>query len=116
MTNKNDWRYVPYTPEALDSINYYDPEDTMIEAIDSKRTQEEDIGFSFHSLIEDKNKLLTKKQKLVLYLRIVEGKTFAQIGKECKTSRQNCFEIYNKALTRLKENTSWLSSELLEEE
>ena len=109
MKTNNDWRYVSYNQTSLDTIHNYNPEDEIIDRIDGRKEEEQSINFSFHALLEDGNKLLTRKQKLVLYKRIVEGKTFAQIGKECKTTRQNCFEIYNKALSRLKEDTSWLS-------
>lgn len=109
MKSNNNWRYVSYNQTAIDSIHNYNPEEDIISKLDREKEEENNITFSFHALLEDGNKLLTKKQKLVLFKRIAEGKTFAQIGKECRTTRQNCFEIYNKALLRLKENTSWMS-------
>jgi len=101
MNNDKEWRYINYSQEAIDNIHNHNPEDLLIAMIDGDITEEEDYSFSFHQLL-DETKLLTNKQKIVLYKRIVEGKTFEQIGKECKTSRQNCHELYQKAIIRLK--------------
>lgn len=111
MATNKEWRYVYFSEEQIDNINNYNPEDELIDMIDNGKVELEEPSFSFHSLIEANDKRLTKKQKVVLYKRIVEGKTFAQIGKECNSSRQNCFEIFNKAITRLRDDLSWMNND-----
>ena len=51
--------------------------------------------------------ILTEKQKVVLYKRLVEDRTYDDIGKELGTSRQNIFEMYHKAIKRLSDNQTW---------
>jgi DNA-directed RNA polymerase specialized sigma subunit len=102
--NKNNWRYLPITPELMDLKINYSPEDNYISFLDGDNIGEDDDDFSIFGYFEVNNNTLTKKQKIVLYQRIVEGKTFESIGINLETSRQNIFEIYYKALERIRQN------------
>ena len=102
--NKNNWRYLPITPELMDLKINYSPEDNYIRHLDGDNIEEDDKEFSIFGYFEVNNNTLTKKQKIVLYQRIVEGKTFESIGTNLETSRQNIFEIYYKALERIRQN------------
>ena len=102
--NKNNWRYLPITPELMDLKINYSPEDNYIRYLDGDNIGEDDDDFSIFRYFEVNNTTLTKKQKIVLYQRIVEGKTFESIGNNLDTSRQNIFEIYYKALERIRQN------------
>lgn len=106
---KDDWRYVPYSRGALEKMLNYNPEDDYIAKLDGDVTKGEEPTFSFDNLLSRSDKLLTRKQKIVLYKRLVEGKTFQSIGDDLSCSRQNCYEIYHKALSRLKEDLSWMT-------
>lgn len=70
---------------------------------------ETDHGFTFSDIMTAN--ILTAKQKNVLYMRLVEDRTFDSIGKEQGTSRQNIFEMYHKAIKRLRENLTWRNDE-----
>lgn len=104
---KGNWRYVPLTSHQLEKIVAVDYETIILDRLDGD-DEEEDIGFSIFDLL-DNTKLLTDRQKDVLELRIVEDKTFEEIGQLLQTSKQNVFEIYNKALSNLKKDLTWLN-------
>ena len=104
---KSSWRYIPLTQKQLERIVAVDYETIILDRLDGDE-EEEDFGFSIFDLL-DNTDLLTDRQKDVLEMRIVESKTFEEIGKCLNTSKQNVFEIYNKAITNLKKDLTWLS-------
>lgn len=67
--------------------------------------QEQTYDFTFDGVLN--SGILTTKQRKVLYMRLVEERTFDSIGKELGTSRQNIFEMYHKAIKRLQDNQTW---------
>jgi DNA-directed RNA polymerase specialized sigma subunit len=67
--------------------------------------KENEPGFTIEGIC--KLTILTEKQKVVLYKRLVEDRTYDDIGKELGTSRQNIFEMYHKAIKRLSDNQTW---------
>ena len=103
---KGNWRYVPLTISQLERLRSVDYEGLIIERLDGDDKEEE--GFSIFDVL-DNTKLLTDRQKDVLEMRIVDDMTFEEIGKHLETSKQNVFEIYNKALTNLKKDLTWLN-------
>jgi DNA-directed RNA polymerase specialized sigma subunit len=103
---KGNWRYVPLTISQLERLRSVDYEGLIIERLDGDDKEEE--GFSIFDVL-DNTKLLTDRQKDVLEMRIVDDMTFEEIGKHLETSKQNVFEIYNKALTNLKRDLTWLN-------
>jgi RNA polymerase sigma factor (sigma-70 family) len=103
---KGNWRYVPLTISQLERLRSVDYEGLIIERLDGDDEEEE--GFSIFDVL-DNTKLLTDRQKDVLEMRIVDDMTFEEIGKHLETSKQNVFEIYNKALTNLKKDLTWLN-------
>ena len=104
---KGNWRYIPLTPQQLERIVTVDYETIILDRLDGD-DEEEEMGFSFFDML-DNTTLLTDRQKDVLELRIVEDKTFEEIGRLLQTSKQNVFEIYNKALSNLKKDLTWLN-------
>jgi DNA-directed RNA polymerase specialized sigma subunit len=104
---KGNWRYIPLTSQQLERIVAVDYETIILDRLDGDH-EEEEIGFSIFDML-DNTKLLTDRQKDVLELRIVEDKTFEEIGRLLQTSKQNVFEIYNKALSNLKKDLTWLN-------
>jgi len=103
---KGNWRYVPLTQSQLQRLRSVDYEGLIIERLDGDDEEEE--GFSIFDVLDNTN-LLTDRQKDVLEMRIVDDMTFEEIGKHLETSKQNVFEIYNKALTNLKKDLTWLN-------
>ena len=103
---KGNWRYVPLTISQLERLRSVDYEGLIIERLDGDDKEEE--GFSIFDVLDNTN-LLTDRQKDVLEMRIVDDMTFEEIGKHLETSKQNVFEIYNKALTNLKKDLTWLN-------
>lgn len=111
---KSSWRYIPLTQKQLERIVAVDYETIILDRLDGD-DEEEDIGFSIFDLL-DNTDLLTDRQKDVLEMRIVESKTFEEIGRCLATSKQNVFEIYNKAITNLKKDLTWLSIQEVEDD
>jgi len=103
---KGAWRYVPLTQSQLNRLRSVDYEGLIIERLDGD--DEEEDHFSIFDVL-DNTKILTDRQKDVLEMRIVDDMTFEEIGKALETSKQNVFEIYNKALTNLKKDLTWLN-------
>lgn len=100
---KNSWRYIPYENRMIENIVSYDPTDDIIANLDG----DDMMGpmatiWSVEELCDSSHSLLTKRQKIVLYHRIVDGFTFQQIANKMSTSRQNCCEIFYKALERIR--------------
>ncbi len=97
---KDDWRLLPIPDYKMDEMNSYNPEQSIISRLDGDLEEEEngylDLIFSEDSCI------LTPGQKVVLWHRVIDNMTYDQIGKIIGTSRQNVYEMYNKALKNLK--------------
>ena len=109
---KNNWRYIPYEGRMIENIVSYDPTDDIIARLDG----DDEAGptatiWSVEELCEPGHSLLTKRQKVVLYHRIVDGFTFQQIATKMSTSRQNTCEIFYKAIERIR---VWLLPDNLE--
>ena len=97
---KDDWRLLPIPDYKMDEMHSYDPENDIISRLDGDVGEEED-GYLDLIFSEDSS-ILTPGQKVVLWHRLIDGMTYDQIGKIIGTSRQNVYEMYNKALKNLK--------------
>lgn len=106
---KNSWRYVSLSEDALASINHYDPTDDIIEKIDEKNRDDDSFHEStthvnpdLHAILDNSSLILTPRQKEIVGLRLIEDKTFAQIGEVTGSTRQNCRQTFNLAIEKLK--------------
>lgn len=106
---KNSWRYVSLSEDALASINHYDPTDDIIEKIDEKNSGDDSFHEStthvnpdLYAILDDSSLILTPRQKEIVGLRLIEDKTFAQIGEVTGSTRQNCRQTFNLAIEKLR--------------
>lgn len=98
------WRYVTLPDYRLEELTMIEsPEDAMIAKIDGEEEEEApDLEERFVALFTSDDSPLTKKQKIVIWYRLFESKTFSQIGAMLGTSRQNAFEMYHKGIKSIK--------------
>ena len=106
---KNSWRYVSLSEDALASINHYDPTDDIIEKIDEKNRDDDSFHESttyvnpdLYAILDNSSLILTNRQKEIVGLRLIEDKTFAQIGEVTGSTRQNCRQTFNLAIEKLR--------------
>ena len=106
---KNSWRYVSLSEDALASINHYDPTDDIIEKIDEKNRDDDSFHEStthvnpdLYAILDNSSLILTPRQKEIVGLRLIEDKTFAQIGEVTGSTRQNCRQTFNLAIEKLR--------------
>lgn len=95
---RDDWRYVPYIPELLDTIHNHNPEDEWISSIDGEfKYQEPD--FDYHQVL---NQYLPEEAAEVVDMYLGQGKTFQEIADYLGCSRQWANKVYHKALSELR--------------
>ena len=106
---KNSWRYVSLSEDALASINHYDPTDDIIEKIDERNSGDDSFHEStthvnpdLHALLDNSSLILTPRQKEIVGLRLIEDKTFTQIGELTGGTRQNARQTFNLAIEKLR--------------
>lgn len=98
------WRYVTLPDYKMEELTMIEsPEDEMIARIDGEEEVDSpDLEERFTWIFTSDDSPLTKKQKIVIWYRLFESKTFSQIGKMLGTSRQNAFEMYHKGIKSIK--------------
>lgn len=97
---KDDWRLLPIPDYKMDEMNSFNPENDIISKLDGEPDEEEN-GY-MDLIFSEESGILTPGQKVVLWHRVIDRMTYDQIGKLIGTSRQNVYEIYNKALKNLR--------------
>lgn len=108
--NKFKYIYVGDKSYYFDMNNTYDPTDDLIDAIDAKdddeESSDEEPTFTINELDKMSRKLLralTKRQRYVVKSVLYENKSFAEIGRELKCTRQNIYHHYHNSIRILRD-------------
>lgn len=95
----NNWRYRFVEPWQLEQLTAHNPEDMMIKRIDNVIEKEINIPDDFWDVVEG---VLKEKEYTVVYARLIDKKTYADIGTSMGLSRQRAHQIYSESIAALK--------------
>lgn len=97
------WHYRAYTPELMDTINHYCPEDKIIATIDNQNFFDEELQCKVEALHAALEKS-TDIEREIIWMYYFDGLTFQQIA-DCKGfSRQYIHQVYQKTILKLKKS------------
>ena len=98
MEKLSNWRYIPHTDALLDRLSLYNGEDDLIAKLDGEVIEPLSTE-ALHNAIES----LPPVERETVWLHIFEGKSFSQIGRMRKMSKQAVHQTYQKAIQKLKD-------------
>lgn len=96
---RDDWRYRGVATWQLEQLTAYNPEAQMIARLDKEDDGDMYIPEDFWRVVQS---VLKEKEYKVVWARLADHKTYADIGAEHGVSRQRAHQIYNEAIEVLK--------------
>lgn len=96
---KDNWRYKLVPDFVLDKHLAYNPEDEWIAKIDGDVSEEQDLSWGYHDLIEDH---LEGREARIVDMHLGDGLSFSEIGNDYGVSKQRAHYIYKRACDKIR--------------